>query len=299
MNRIIYLLLFSLLSGLNNEDSKYYTYGKWALPDELESSYLKDKPKEVRDDYYRDKNDSSLNIDGALNSYEIWKFDDDGNIVFHKLSIDSNSLMIITESSFTNDGLQAIAYTNDSSDIKNNKVKTITKKRGDKFLVADVDSKETQYSIISFSDNGNIKKEEFISDTNNLNDISITRISHYKNGLIQKEELKTKDGNHKVESYFYSKEIFLDSIYIYDNGKLTSKRFFYNNQFGDPIKYFELRPSNDTLTIVSMKYEYDQHNNWIRRVEKTEDKSIDTNFAVIIGSPKLYYYSLSVREIKY
>jgi hypothetical protein len=285
-----------LLSYMNGNSVKYYTYEKWSLPDEFENSYLKDNPKEVKNTYYPRKNDSSLNINSKMDSYEEWKFDNYGNIIFQKLSTNSDSFLITIKYEFTNEGLQSISYANSIPNEKVDTLKIITKKRSNNFLEIQTGLGKPHYSIISFLNNGNTRKEESIADTNNINNISLTQTDYYDdNGMIQKKELKKMDG-YTMLTYFYSKEKYLDSIVSYDNDTITTKEIFYNNQFGDPVKYYEFDSKNDTTKIASMKYEYDQHNNWIKKLVKEEDRSI---YLQLIDGLKSKSQYLSVREIKY
>ncbi|MBV9960828.1 MAG: hypothetical protein JO072_01160 [Parafilimonas sp.] len=297
MNKLIYPIFLMFLSCMNDNSLKYNTYEKWSLPEEFENSYLKDNPKQVKETLYISKNDSTLNVSGQLNNYDTWKFDNNGNIIFHEFSTLSDSFWIITKYDFNDDGLQSITYSSSTSDKKDDTSKTIIKKKTDNFLEIKTGLDKPRYSIISFLNDGKTRKQEFIPDTNKFTDILATQIYNYDKGMIQKNELMTNDGIHKMIRYFYSKEKYLDSIVSYDSDTVTTKEFFYNNQFGDPVKYYELDSKNDTTSIATMKYEYDQHNNWIKKLVKEEDKSIYAGLIDVLKSKS--QYSLLVREIKY
>jgi len=147
---MIYILFIVLLSYVSGNNIKYYTYEKWSLPEGYETSYLKAKPEEIKETLYVDRNDSSLNINGRFNNYDTWKFDNDGNIIFHKFSTLSDSFWIVTKYNFNDEGLQSIIYSNSVSSKQNDTLRIITKKAKTSFLEINSGLDKSKYSIISF-----------------------------------------------------------------------------------------------------------------------------------------------------
>lgn len=295
MNKLfVCLILFT--ASCKNDDVKYYTHDNWQIPGGYNYYSLRDKPKEVKESLYLDLSDTSLNANGRFNNYDLWKFDEEGNIIYRKEYLD-DSFWIVHENTYNENGIQTRIYSDkDTFNTRENLgKKTSELLANNKFLEKSffIDSKP-DYKLVSFQNNGEIEKIEEIQDTTDLNKIASTHYQYYKNNLLQKIEMIV-EGHSKIQSYYYSKENFLDSIVMSVDGKNMTKEIYYNNKYGDPIKYFEIEQGNDTTMVATLQYEYDEHGNWIKQLEKSEDRN---KYTLMLGDLKPKY-SLLVREIKY
>ena len=295
---MIRVFIFCLLvaSSCKNDEVKYFNNDKWKIPGSYNYTALKEKPKEVKESLYLDLSDTTINASGRLNNYDLWKFDNDGNLIYRKYSSNSDSFCVITEIIYDQNGAQSKTFTNnDSLHTKEDGGRVVSELLSNsKFLRKSYSPGKPKFSLISFEDNGGIIKNEIIEDTINLNNVVQTQLTYYKNNVIQKIET-LNDIHKKVQNYFYSKDSFLDSMIINENGRLSSKEIYFNNQHGDVTKYLEIGSNNDTTIIAFLQYQYDQHGNWTKQLEKRNDRD---NYNLMLENTASKY-SLIVREIKY
>jgi hypothetical protein len=277
-------LCFSKFSWLS-----YYNHDRWRIGDES-VRMLYDKPVEITEIIYNGIADSSLNPHAKeTNNYQ---FNSTGELTYKKTSRQSDSFWTITKSVISENGYQSIQInhsefnqSNDTSIVRSRILKT------GQFLQTNFWTHIVSFYYLKvFEDNGNIEKTIAIADTNTFKKIIWTEISCYRNDLIQSHQIIQGNEN-SIETYFYSSRNFLDSIYIRSNGKLTNKGIFINNEQGDVEKYLSIKNSNDTFLISTYKYEYDEHKNWIKRWQTTNDKRKE--------NPMHFFYLFSEREIKY
>lgn len=81
MNKF-FLFCLLVISSCKNDEVKYYNHDKWQIPGGYNYSSLKDKPKEVKESLYVDLDDTTLNALGRFNNYDLWNFDNDGNLIY-------------------------------------------------------------------------------------------------------------------------------------------------------------------------------------------------------------------------
>lgn len=297
MHRIIFLLAFIPFLSCKDkmEEGKYYSHAKWQkFRKEYDFGLLRGKPLEVKENFYMNLSDTTLNAGGDANGYEKFKFNAEGEMIFWQL-YKKEGRWIIGEMSYDKNGMQA-RYYSDKDSLKTyqdiSKVST-TKLAEDKYLMHSFFNIGPSFILISNQNEGNIIKKEFIADSSDLKNVAKTVIYYYQNENIQKTETFAPEGFHQVENYYYSKGNRLDSIYKIVQDKITEKEFFINNLYGDPVKYGVIRfPKSDTVKYVNLEYLYDSHKNWIKRLENKIIGDYNTN-------GKNIHYTLVSREITY
>lgn len=284
----ISLIIFALFYTEQIEFT-YYNHSKWQV-DNNEYRMLYDKPTEITEISYNEMADSILKS-RAKEVYN-YKFNFYGDLIYKKASQQSDSFFTITTSTITKNGFQSVIVNHNK--FKENDDTSITKSRmlsNGQFLQTNFWTNTVPFYYLKiFEDSGNIEKTIVINDTNNFKKIYWTEINYYKNDLIQKHELNEQNKN-TSKTYFYSSRNFLDSILIMNNGDLSSKEIFINNEEGDVVKYFAIKNPVDTFLVSTFKYEYDKHNNWTKKWKETMDKR---QFI-----PIHIFYSFYKREINY
>lgn len=285
-----YIVLFFITVLLNGQVSEYYNHNKWKTDIWSDERKLSDKPLEITEISYTALTDSNLNPHTKeINNYQ---FNSDGELIYKRTSSRSDSFWTITKSTINENGYQSISINHNA--FKQEDDTSVTRSRNLKngqFLQVNFWTYMVPfYRLKIFEDNGSVEKTIAIKDTNNFKKIIWTAARHYQNDLIQSCQT-TQENEISIERYFYSSKNFIDSIYYTSNGKLTHKKLFINNEQGDVIKYLLIENINDTSVISTYRYEYDKHNNWIKRWKIMNDRHKYT--------PIHLFYLYREREIKY
>ncbi len=293
---ILLLLLISFIScDHTSSEGKYYSHLNWKkYRKDYDFGLLRDKPKEVKENLYINLDDTTLNAGGEQNGFEKYKFNSDGEITFWE-QYKSDSSWFIGEMNYDKNGLQARYYSNkDSLKTFENVSKVIsTKLAKDRYLMHSFFNVGPAFMLVSSMNEGNIIKKEFIIDSLKQNEVLKTVNFYYQNELVQRVETNSDKGFKQLDKYYYSSVGHLDSIHKIIMDNLMEREIFVNNANGDPVNYSLLRGSNgDTLKHIVMQYAYDNHKNWVKRLEN----KIKGDYAL---SGKNVHYSLVKREIIY
>ena len=297
MNKVIVLLFLFAVSSCSEKPDKgrYYTNSQWQkFRKEYDLGKLRERPVEIKEDEYTELDDTIINSSGKFKEYNLFRFYNTGDLSVWK-SYKSDSEWVIAEMKYDENGLQSRYYSNrDSLKTFCDAGKVVsTRLKDGRFLLHSFFNIGPAFMLISFNGRGNIVKKEYIIDSFRLNDVLKTVTAYYKDDLLQKVDTKTKDGVEQTEIYYYSVNHKLDSACRLILNKLTQKEFFVNNQFGDPVSYVLQRvPKNDTIQYVTLKYVYDNHGNWVRRLEN----KIIGNYGADGKNP---HHTLVKRGIKY
>jgi hypothetical protein len=205
MNKIfLFVVLFAL--SCKNDEVKYYNHAKWQIPGDYNYSSLK-----VKESLFFQLSDTTIDALGNFfNNYDIWRFDENGNLIYRKFSSSSDSFQIISEMTYDKNGYQDHAYyiNKDSAGGEKQVGRTISILQKDgRFLEKSYYTLgKPKFSLISFLENGSAEKSEFVEDTNNLDSVMKTQITYYKDNLIQRIEVTA--GNQKQEQFFLFKRKF-------------------------------------------------------------------------------------------
>ncbi len=274
---------------------KYYTKAKWQkFRKEYDQGKLNNKPLEIKETGYVELEDTLITSTGKNNGYELFRFNTEGDMALWK-SFKSDSEWVNADMNYDENGLQSRYYTNrDSLKTFSDAGKVVSRKiNKGQFLLHSYFNIGPAYLLVSFRENGNVVKKEYIIDSSRLDDVLKTVTAYYKDDQLQKIETKTKDGFTQIDNYYYSANHFLDSSNRLMMNKLNQKEFFVNNKFGDPVSYVLQRfPKQDTIQYVKLQYEYDSRGNWVKRLEN----KIIGNYATAGRNP---HHTLVVRNIKY
>ena len=135
-----------------------------------------------------------------------------------------------------------------------------------------------------------ITRERYFNDT-----LSFTVNEFYEKGRLKKITQNEESG-FSENLFYYARNGFLDSEASFVNKIPLTKYTYVNNEYGDPV-YYERSGSNGVEQRRWMKYQYDDKGNWIKKIEKSEDKW--TDLGIVDTLQKFPGYHLTVREIKY
>ncbi len=296
---MILILIFTLSCNNNTHtisNAKYYYHDKWKIPGDLSSTPLKNRPKEIDEILYIDIEDTAIIPFRDIIKNEIWKFDNNGLIIYNKEFSDDN-LWAETEVKYDSNGFISTSRTNKLS--KGNEIDrgggmSVLQKDGRFLEQANYGHVTTTYR--SFSQDGNIVKIEYLKSDDNPQKPERTEIYYYNNDKIQKERTFFSANNDTtIDQYYYSKKNYLDSVISKKSGKRTGITVLINSQFGDPLQYIMLTDSRDTVEATSIRYEYDIHNNWIKKITSKRGM-INTQSPIDKIHPD---FELVKREIKY
>ena len=251
---------------------------------------LKEKPAEVKESLYVELDDTSFSASGKSNSYDLYKFDSGGNVVFLKMVIENFSSEIITD--YTEKGPQSTskAYMTINSAKPEIERKVVFERIGaGKFKGTHSKNGVYEYhEMVTFLNNGLMVRH----DRMNHDTLVWTVTKFFENGFATREE-----GGFAKEKftyrYYYSEGGFIDSVVTIRNG-LTSKKIFTRNEQGDVVKYEETG-DGQRAAIRRMKYEYDEKGNWIKQICHEENGVSGGLFP----GQRFSGYSIIVREIKY
>jgi hypothetical protein len=287
--KVSILLLSVILFFSCNPEEGYINHNKWIIPNTHEMQLLNGHPKEIREVLYR-LNDSILSNNDSKKNEELYRFDDDGNLVYSLYLIDSFAkLESIYE--YSDEGLQyrMCSYSLIKKDSCENITSYSSKKVGiHSFLVTKTrNGKKEGETLYTF------ENDKETRESSNMNGSKSYATLWYRDKKIIKTELK-KEGSTVSTIYYRNGKGFLDSII----GKVqpknlfinAEKKVFINNEYGDPLIYYSLQ-GKDTVEYETNKYKYDKNHNWTKRL--TYIKPI-SEFSKSFPS-----YTLSVREIKY
>ncbi|MEI9810866.1 MAG: hypothetical protein WDO16_24985 [Bacteroidota bacterium] len=279
-----------ILSCKSNERSYIY-YGNWMTPDVYNVSLLKRNPSEVKENLYVELNDTGFQASGKLNSYDLYKFDRKGNIVFYKMFIEGASFSELS-TEYTDDGPRSISkiYMDIHSTQPDHETKVVTERTGaDQFKENHFKNGVYDYhTMTTFLNNGLMVREEKMNHDTLI--WTVTRF--FENGIVAREEAASAKEKSKGQ-YYYSAGRLMDSIVTVKNDRKI-KRLFTRNAQGDVILYEETE-NGKTTEIKRMKYEYDTKGNWIKQITREENKVPGGLFA----GQRFPEYSIVVREIKY
>jgi len=279
------------------KNAEYYNKNKWIMSSRFPGHPLKAKPLEIREDLYVHLNDTTLNASSRLNDYTIYRFNTEGDLNYTK-TVYTDSFWTEGQGDYVKNGYQMMnVYHSGSMNYTTRRFSIYLGNGRFKEIVDPFHSNslmpEPRVTIESFTEGGNIVKQEFFNDTINMNAPYQTLIIFYEGQRILRQVgIRKKDTTDRYQ-YYYSKELLLDSIRYIVERKYAKKEIFVNNEHGDVVKFFEITSGGDTISTRVMQYEYDKYGNWIKQIEKSVEKNNYTN------APNNNPYSLVVRNIKY
>lgn len=282
---MLYILTFFLI-GCNDSTAQYYLKDKWQTS---ASNYflIKNKPKEVRENLYIGEKNISQNNPNNFGSYDLFTYDQDGNLLTRKLFF-NNNMWYGFEYTYSRKGYE-IELTTKSA-------KGLTKRKTTLFEVKSDGSCEERDSEDSLVNK--VKTYHYKNDGNEITCEYSIKSERYKTHSWYNDQRIFKKiyqvTNQQVSfssehQYYYDKNNYLDSV-IAKTGKLNDRTIFKKNKYGDPISEIWIR-NMDTLVHKTYTYVYDNKNNWVRRLEQDHQSQE-------FGSNQKKY-SLIVREIKY
>ncbi len=253
----------------------------------MKYSQVKNKPKEVKEYFYPGENDISQSDRNNLGSYDLFTYNQDGDLVTRKLFFNDN-MWYHFEYTYSQKGYEVELTTRSPNGL--------TRKKAINFEVkSDGSCKEWNYedSLANKIKTYHYKNEgnEIICEYN-IKSESYKTHSWYKGQQILKKIYQVTNQQVSFSSehtYYYDKNNYLDSI-IAQTGKLNDRTLLEKNKYGDPVSEIWIKNA-DTLVHKTYAYIYDNNNNWVRRLEQDHRRQ---EFSL---SDKTY--SLIVREIKY
>jgi hypothetical protein len=263
----------------DSQTSQYIYYDKWRTPGDPFDNLLKDKPVQVIIRSYSTTDSSLQEPTGQLYDEYIYRFDEQGNCIHYR----SNVFGDTTEADYgyTENGFQF----SENRLTHNGTQKTII--RTQKSMPINSHAYRTQFykqnelidtTITSFDADG---KVTITWPPGNPEIESGQR--WYKDGRLVKTVYITK---RRVDTTYYErdKNCILQAI-----NNEEKQDIFQNNEKGDPVVHL-LYVNHALYLETRIRYQYDAHNNWIRRflITKPGNSPKGSN----IGQ-------LQVREIKY
>jgi hypothetical protein len=282
---IIYIMIF-FLSGCNNTGKYYYLKDQWQTSS-MKYSQVNNKPEEVKEYLYPGENNISQSDLKNLGSYDLFKYDQDGNLLSRKLFF-NDDMWYQFEYTFSVKGYEVELTTKSARGLTKRKTTLFEVKSDGSCEERDYeDSLMNKVKTYHYKNDGN----EIICEYNIKSERYKTH-SWYKGQRILKQIYQVTNQQVSFSSehqYYYDKDNYLDSI-IAQTGKLTDRRIFMKNKYGDPVSEIWIKNA-DTLVHKTYSYLYDNNNNWVRRLEQDHQS---TEFSLNKKS-----YSLIVREIKY
>lgn len=298
MIRILLLLsvIFTVSSCSDRTGTgKFYTNAKWQkFRKDYDLGKLKDRPKKITENVYTDLDDTTFEAKGKYGGFESFAFNVDGDLEKWQ-SWKSDSEWVIQELQYDANGMLVRFYTNrDTLHTFHDAGLVVSRKlNNNRFLLHSYINIGPAFMLVTFYNAGQTVKKEYIIDSSKLEDVFKTVTTYYSDELLQKAITTTKDGFQQLDNYFYSAGHVLDSSSRLESNKLNQKEFFMNNTYGDPVSYVLQRfPRADTIQYVTLKYVYDSHGNWIKRLEN----KIKGNYTPEGKNP---HYTLVIRDIIY
>ena len=289
---IVIICLAICFTLCNSRSNRFVNHRKWMLNYTLNGATLKSNPVSVSERNYRNLNDTVFTdtLTGMLKDSWIHSFNKEGDLVSVKGFLDS-SFYFHTFYNITDDGEQYEYYNYSNGDTTKRFIKS--KKIGEgKYKRDNYNSDQLRYSEIwTFTDDGQkITRERYFNDT-----LSFTVNEFYEKGRLKKITQNEESG-FSENLFYYARNGFLDSEASFVNKIPLTKYTYVNNEYGDPV-YYERSGSNGVEQRRWMKYQYDDKGNWIKKIEKSEDKW--TDLGIVDTLQKFPGYHLTVREIKY
>lgn len=297
LKEIVAIVSLLTICGCNEKTktkSEYINHDKWmSYRDAIHRHPLKGNPKEINESVYNELSDTSTDAKGNLLHIETNRFDEEGNIMYMKLYAPVNNSQ--TEIFFTYDtnGMQyrSITSVNEGRD-KGSGNESIYKSQHigpGKFRRTSTFQGKPQFgtTIVSFENNGNLVTVEGLKgDSVNSRTERI-----FAGDTLLAWRIYQPTGI-SVDSYYYSRKGFLDSMVTKVNNNVSTKYVFANNDQGDPV--YKLVTYYGIVTEMErFVYRYDEKGNWIRRVSYYEKDGSAKGDYPYLG------HTLWVREIKY
>lgn len=274
----------------------FVNYDKWKIPNRPGQGFVRGNPKEVKEQYFEIA-DTTLLGEGRMNGEEVYRFDNQGNLLDGYTMIDS---LMYAEFSYKYSELgkayKYYSYTTKAKDSMIGMAYTSTEKLS-----------PNRFKIIHFKDSQK-RYDEYYTFSNKRVDLETVvaperrTFSTYwqQNNRLVKIDRTDGDGQ-TSDFYFYNSKGHLDSIIYKNKGKSPSadhiigKEIFLNNEYGDPIITYSVT-NNDTTDLEKNLYQYDSKKNWIRRLNHNPDGRRSKG---LVLNKKFPDYTLSVREIIY
>ncbi|HEY4151194.1 MAG TPA: hypothetical protein VGM41_19790 [Chitinophagaceae bacterium] len=296
MNKCTVLIAALFVLSCNHSSPHYYTYAHWQIPGDENRIPLKGMPKEIKESLFSDMSDSTIKGTEKFKSYDIWRFDPEGQIIYRKSCL-SDSSSYETTRWYDEKGLQSeTRYSNapgtsaPSSGPRTVATSVLPDGRF-KEVISGGATKDASIRLLSFSDSGNVQTIAFVPGTNIGHTVG-KLVNQYKDGLIQRT---VQTGNGSWLQYVYAKNNFLDSVLQFQKGKFFSKVIYTNNDNGDPLSSFTVLAKGDTVNSATMQYNYDSRGNWVKKLETI---MLNSGYSNLPGKKEIKY-ALLVREIKY
>jgi hypothetical protein len=299
MNKCTVLIAALFVLSCNHSSPHYYTYAHWQIPGDENRIPLKGMPKEIKESLFSDMSDSTIKGTEKFKSYDIWRFDPEGQIIYRKSCL-SDSSSYETTRWYDEKGLQSeTRYSNapGTSGSSNGPRTVATSVLPDgrfKEVISGRETKDAIIRLLSFSDSGNVQTIAFVPGTNIGHTVG-KLVNQYKDGLIRRTVQTGNGADSSWLQYVYAKNNFLDSVLQFEKGKFFSKVIYTNNDNGDPLSSFTILAKGDTVNSATMQYDYDSKGNWVKKLETI---MLNKGYSNQPGKKEVKY-ALLVREIKY
>jgi len=293
----IILILLVVLSACASDQVKYYHHDKWQIFNE--NKRLAGKPVYVIDSVFKNLNDSSLEASGIFFELDEYRFDTVGLLINKKYMLNGLSFWTTTDYHYDETGYKSFQITHSKdSTFQTDTLKYIVRPFSEGKFILFRSTARNEYDLISFSENGAVKRIDHVKDTLQPDKVEYYEIWKYQNGLPESAmsfEGYKKNGEVK---YFYSEKGFLDSIYRMNADTINEKIVFSNDQFGNPVSEKNVSGTGAVRSIIRNWYEYDEKGNWIKKLDARS--SLVNPYGVIPGYPyKSYEWTLTRRKILY
>lgn len=281
-------------------ESGYVNHEKWEMYGDYFHGIVRGHPVEVKQIKYRDISDTTPDASGWPVSYQLSKFDKEGNRIYMILASDS-AMSIESFYTYDENGMSyRIVSRNLFGGSRDSTIKYIrsTKEGPGKYKEVSTrgDSTEKNYTIFYYENDGNIVRWERWLDGK----LRYTIQSEYSNGKLMSQSYYTPVSQDVVYEYHYSRKGFLDSVIAKSGNRAVGRKMFINNDHGDPV-YYEKTENGKLFDRQTISYRYDDKSNWIRRIIYF-DPSASDNDQTNNPTYNLHPYSdykLEIREIKY
>jgi hypothetical protein len=294
MKKLFFFVAIISAASCKHGKPVYYNHERWQIPGVTwrSNSFLKGKPKMVKETLFFKLNAEVFEVIGDFNNYDQYFFDEYGDEVCHKYYM-SDSNWSITNIGYDDNGKQSRTYYGPNNDGElfnpDDSAKIITLFKGGKFIETNYDGYggegRPEVKFITFSDNGHTMKTErlvnkIIEDT--LKDGSILVAGESDSLIVCKPDYTFYDDDDRIirivgswgegkysTNYFYSKHQGPDSIKFSEGGKEIWRWVYEYDNYTDPIRYFVIADGKDTTEDSKMRYEYDGKGNWIKLLKRS------------------------------
>lgn len=295
--RVAVIVSLMFLCGCNEKakiQSEYINHNKWlTYRSFIHRNPLKGNPKEVTETVYYSLSDTTTDATGKILHSEINHFDEDGNVTYMKLHTPLNNSQTEIFLDYDTNGMhyrsvsKALEGTERDSVIESvyrservglHKFSATRTFRG---------RPESGTTILSFENDGNLVKVE-----GRNGDSVITRIENIFAGDTLLAWRSYQSYGISLDSYYYSRKGFLDSMVTKINDSVSTRHIFINNEYGDPV-YKLMTNYGVVVEMERFVYRYDEKGNWIRKLTYFEKDGSAKGDYPYLG------HTLWVREIKY